>query len=86
MVILVLWVSASRNNKNASASVVPGATWLVAAVAAEGVETGSVALYWASSDARSAGKTGVCGGAGTENSFTEPTCSLATSREEYGRE
>ena len=66
-------ISASRNDKNASAFVVPGATWLVSAVAAERVETGSVASYWASSDARSAGRAGVWGGAGAENSFTEPT-------------
>ena len=60
-------MSTSRNDKNASASLVPGATWLVSAVAAEGVEMGSVASYWARSD------TGPAGGAGAENSFAEPT-------------
>lgn len=34
-------IPASRNNKNMSASVVPGATWPASAVVAEGVETGS---------------------------------------------
>jgi len=36
---------------NPSASVVPGAMWTASAVVVEGVETSSVASYWAGSDA-----------------------------------
>jgi len=43
--------SAFGNDKNAPASVIPGAAWLASIVVAEGVETGLVVSYWASSDA-----------------------------------
>jgi len=47
--------------------------WSASAVVAEGMEIGLVASYWASSDTRSAGRTGVWGGAGAANYFTEST-------------
>ena len=41
MVSLVLWDINPRNDKNAPASVVPGATWPALVVVTEGVESGS---------------------------------------------
>ena len=66
-------VSASRNDKNASVPVVPETTWLVSAAVAEGMETGCVASYWASSDMRLAGRVGAYGRVGAETTFAEPT-------------
>jgi hypothetical protein len=71
-------MSASRDDKNASASAIPGATWPVSVVATDGMPTGSVTSYWAGSDARSAGRAGACGGVGAKNSFTELTRWFAT--------
>ena len=66
-----LWVTSSRNDKNASASFVPGATWPTSVVVVEGVEKSSVKPCWASSDARSAGRAEVWDGAGAENPLME---------------
>lgn len=75
-------VSASRNDRKASAPVGPSA--LVEAADATVLETGSVASYAESSEARSAGRTGALGVAGAVKSLTTPTCaSFAYERSQF---
>ena len=68
---MVLWDIGLQERQECVGIGRPGGAWPASTVVVEGVETGSVASYWASSDARSTGR------AGAENSFTEPTWSLA---------
>jgi hypothetical protein len=75
-------ISTSRNDKNASALVFPGATWLTLGVVEEGIEIGSVVPDGANSDAGSVERVGAYGGMGLGNSFTEPMWPLAVQAEE----
>jgi len=73
MVSFALLDISSRSDKNELASVT---AQLLSSVVVVGVEAGSVASYWASSGARSAGRVGL-GQSGSGEHFTEPTWSLA---------